>query len=172
MVRVQRLFLFTMAALAVAGRAQANAVETFDCENAISGQPARCLDLSGRSFAGETLNSVNWSRARLVGTNLDGVSLRHALLIEADLSRASLRGANAYGASLYGANFDRTDLSGADLRGSNLQAADLRFAIIATTTLLNGAAFNSETQLPLEWGDTWSARRTAATRRGMLPVRE
>lgn len=145
---------------------------TFRCVDSLTGTVTVCVNGSNMNLANQNHDGVNWSRGHFFQTNLEQSTLRHATLIEALFSRANLRGANLYGATLYGASMIDTDLRGADLRGTNLRATDLSTAVIDETTQLNGAAFDSGTLLPLAWGETWDARRSAATYRGMLPVRE
>lgn len=102
-----------------------------------------------------SLNSVDWSLAKLNGValsscrlykaNFAGASLRgayfgysdlrHACLKEADLSEANLREARLEGADMSGANLQSANLARADLRGALLVSANLVSANLWETDL-------------------------------------
>jgi uncharacterized protein YjbI with pentapeptide repeats len=78
------------------------------------------VDLDGRSLRFAVLNESRLYAAHLFRTDLRGAGLENA-----DLSRAFLVGANLSGADLRDAIISGADLRGAGLRGANLRGADL-----------------------------------------------
>lgn len=133
----------------------------------LSGADMYEADLSDSDLREATLNwaEMNWatmshadfSRANLIGADLekatiDGANFSHAILNGADLSHADLSGANLSGADLNwvdlrGANLSNANLTDAKLGWANLQGADL------SDVTLDRATYNTATQ----WPDDFSA---------------
>lgn len=166
-----RRLCFSLVLFATTGTL-AQTLQTYACKDPVMETDRQCLRVEGVDFSGRSLEGIDFSRAAARGALFLGATGRHVVFIEADLSDTSFVGAVLYGANFYGAVFRGADLRGADLRGSNFWAADLSEAVIDDSTQLNGAGFDAETLLPLKWGETPANRRTEATRRGMVPVRE
>lgn len=98
------------------------------------------VDWSLARLNGVTLSSCLLSKANFAGANLRGAyfgysDLRKACLKEADLSEASLREARLEGADMSGANLQSANLARADLRGVLLVAANLTSANLWETDL-------------------------------------
>ena len=81
------------------------------------------------------------------GEDHRGAQLFGAALQGADLRAANLRGALLIGADLRGADLRSADFTGADLRGADLRGADLRGAIFLSSSQLEAALGDRETQL-------------------------
>ncbi len=98
------------------------------------------VDWSLAKLNGVTLSSCLLSKANFAGANLRGAyfgysDLRKACLKEADLSEASLREAQLEGADMSGANLQSANLARADLRGVLLVSANLSSANLWETDL-------------------------------------
>ncbi|HEV2778788.1 MAG TPA: pentapeptide repeat-containing protein [Actinophytocola sp.] len=93
---------------------------------------------SSLARAGAPRESVDFSRADLIGKDLRG----------ADLHGANLHGALLIGADLAGADLRLADLLGADLRATKLAGADLSTAIFLTQSQLDAATGDRATTLP------------------------
>ncbi len=106
-------------------------------------------DFSGARMQGVNFGAADMSRARLVGSVLDGANLCEAGLSDSDWRLASAKGALLRRtvlrrARLAGVNFSEAilqhaDLRGCDLRNSNLFAADLSRARLDGDVRLEGA---------------------------------
>ncbi len=98
------------------------------------------VDWSAAKLNGVALSSCLLSNAKLAGANLRGAyfgysDLRKACLKDADLSEASLRQTRLEGADLSGANLQSANLARADLRGARLVRANLSTANLWQTDL-------------------------------------
>lgn len=92
-----------------------------------------------------SLNSVDWSHAKLNGAALSscllsnasfaGANLRGAYFGYSDLCNACLKDADLSEASLREARLEGADLSGANLQSANLARADLRGALLVCANL-------------------------------------
>jgi uncharacterized protein YjbI with pentapeptide repeats len=106
-------------------------------------------DFSGARMQGVNFGGSDMSRARLVGSVVDGANFCEALLPDSDWRMASAKGAllrrtALQGARLAGVNFSdailqHADLRGADLRNSNLFGADLSRARLDAGVRFEGA---------------------------------
>ena len=95
--------------------------------------------------AGETLGSLDFAGARLIGEDLSGLDFSRADLRGADLSRSNLSGATLLGANLEDAVLCEVDLSDAECAGAKLHGADLRNSRLHRTGL--GMADLTESRL-------------------------
>lgn len=101
------------------------------------------MDLSGKDLNGLELPGVNFSKCKLVKTDLYASWLGGALFVEADFTEGILRkaqvgGSNCFGCimrnanltrvSFYRSDLRRVDFSGADLFKTSMCGADLREA--------------------------------------------
>ncbi len=97
------------------------------------------------AFQDGSLNSVDWSNAKLNGAALSscllsnasfaGANLRGVYFGYSDLSKACLKNADLSEASLRQARLESADLSGANLQSANLARADLRGARLVAANL-------------------------------------
>ena len=98
---------------------------------------------------GEAGKKADLRKARLEGSELIGVSLRHADLQDAILRSADLLLADLRDTCLVRANLQETCLVGANLEGANLQGASLDSAMGLLPRQLAGANLN-EASLPVQ----------------------
>lgn len=101
---------------------------------------------------------LDFSRAELRETDLNGKDLSGANFKEATLFKAELEGANIEGANFEGANLMDAILTQANLTGSNLKSAQLDGSILIE---VNFTEANLE-DASLKWSTIWEANFTDA----------
>ena len=91
-----------------------------------------------QQFARETIEAIkgNLRGAELRNTNMEGVQLDNAFLVEADLSGSNVRNAVFLGSNMSHANLQRAVLDGADLGGAHLINANLERANLLGASLV------------------------------------
>ena len=112
-------------------------------------------------LAGEAMEGIDLSRAKLSKTHLMGAHLRFANLTGADLSEANLSGAFLISANLFRARLSKANLSGAflvnaNLSGASLYGADLTEAMLWKANLSEANLSGAD----LQWADLTDAKVT------------
>ncbi|MET0622113.1 MAG: pentapeptide repeat-containing protein [Pyrinomonadaceae bacterium] len=105
------------------------------CHADLSKSNLRGVDLRDAHLIEARLFKADLRNARLRGIDLRGADLSGAYLGKADFQRARLRGAHLCGADFFKTYFIKADLVGADLRGTDLRSADLSGADLREANL-------------------------------------